>query len=164
MQADKHPFIFYFTVSLSIFFALWLLVLPMPLALQYFRPEWSCLLVVYWILTNPQQLSFGFAFMLGILQDIFEQSIWGANALALVVVAYVCTSSYRRVQSYSIWQQSLWVLVLVGLYQLTANAVVSLEGIHVSIEKQIPSLIVSAMLWSPLVFLARSTKKRLGLI
>jgi len=164
MQADKHPVLFFTTVSISVLLALWLLILPLPQTMQYFRPEWSCLLVVYWILVNPNHLGLGFAFLLGLLQDVFEQTIWGANALGLVVVAYVCVTSYRRVQRYSVWQQSLWILVLVGLYQVSANAIMRLGGTEVYLQNQVPSILVSGMCWPPFLFVARWLKKRLALI
>jgi rod shape-determining protein MreD len=164
MQADKHPVLFYCIVSASAFVALWLLILPLPFPAYYFRPEWGCLLLVYWVLSNPNHIGFGFAFIFGLLQDILEQNIWGANALGLVLVAYVCAAAHRRVQSYSVWQQSLWVLVLVGLYQLTANAVMRLEGTEIYLEKQIPALTVSAMCWPLLLFLAGFLKRRFGMM
>ncbi|MGQ9426186.1 rod shape-determining protein MreD [Gilvimarinus sp. F26214L] len=137
----------------SFLVALLLGVVPLPQGAAWFRPEFVALLVIYWTMALPDHMGVGMAFIVGLLQDLVESSALGQHALALVVVAYVCVLSYRRIRNYALWQQSGWVFILVGIHQLFWNWVNSLTGPSAqSLIFLLPALI-SALIW-PLVLLS----------
>jgi len=134
-------------VGSSFLVALVLAVLPIPDSWAWFRPEFVALLVIYWVLVLPQQVGVGVAFAVGIVQDIVEYSVLGTHALSLVAVAYVCVLAYRRIRNYALWQQSLWVFILVGLHQLFWNWIHNFSGNSAeSLIFLVPAL-VSALIW-----------------
>lgn len=115
------------------------------------RPEWVVLLSVYWLLALPYRLGLGVLCVIGLLQDLIEGSLLGHHALALVLIGYVCLLSYQRIRNYAIWQQAIWVFVLVGVHQLIGNWISSLSG-HESrgLSFLLPAL-SSALFW-PLIY------------
>lgn len=126
-----------------------LLVAVMPLASKFslLRPELVCLLVIYWIMAAPQHLGVAYAWMIGLLQDIVEGTIWGGHALALSVIAYICLVSYQRIRSYVIWHQAVWIFILVGTHQVIVNWVQGMAGYHGSVYLLLVPAVVSALCW-----------------
>jgi len=139
-------------VTITFVFALLLTVLPVDAELRWFRPEFITLLVIYWVLVMPQQLSLLRLWLLGCSVDLLVGSMLGQHALALMIVSYVCMLSYQRVRSYALWQQSTFVFLIVGLQQLVSNWVHSLSGsTPPSLVFLMPAL-VSALIW-PFLFI-----------
>ena len=103
----------------------------------------------------PHLFGIGTAWCIGLLQDVVVDGVWGANALALAIVAYVCQMSYRRLRTYGIAQQTIWVFVLVGVHQLFVNWVHSMDGYSMPARMMILSTAVSAAMWPLMVFLLR---------
>jgi len=135
-------------------------VYPLPDGYAFLRPELLCLLVIYWVMNSPQHLGMVFAWGVGLLQDILELGVWGAHALALTVIAYICLMSYQRIRSYSVWHQTLWVIVLVGLHQLIVNWVDRIAGYHSPPQELIVPAVVSALCWPPTLFLFKRVRLR----
>lgn len=134
-------------VTTTFVFALLLAVLPVDATLRWFRPEFITLLVIYWVLVMPQQLSLLRLWLLGCAVDLLVGSMLGQHALALMIVTYVCMLSYQRVRSYALWQQSTFVFLIVGLQQLVGNWVHSLSGsTPPSLVFLMPAL-ASALVW-----------------
>lgn len=140
-------------VALTFFIALLLSIYPLPASWAWFRPEFVAILVIYWIVTLPQQIGVGFAWTVGLVQDVVENATIGQHALALVPVAYVCLFSYQRMRNYALWQQSAWVFILVGLHQLFWHWVHSLGGTTADNLIFLVPALVSALIWPLMVIL-----------
>jgi rod shape-determining protein MreD len=140
--------------------ALLVAVYPLSPGVSIYRPELLCLLVIYWVLHNPHQVGVGVAWCLGLLQDLVEDGVWGGHALALALVAYIGTMSYRRLRTYSIGQQSFWIFVFVGIHQLFVNWIQGLNGYAAPARYMIVSALVSAACWPALVLLMRWVQRR----
>lgn len=139
-------------ITATFVLALLLTVFPVSATWRWFRPEFITLLVIYWVLVMPQQLSLLRIWLLGCAVDLLLGSMLGQHALALMVVTYICMLSYQRVRSYALWQQSAFVFLIVGLQQLVGNWVHSLSGsTPPSLVFLMPALI-SALVW-PFLFL-----------
>ena len=138
-------------ILLSFMVALWLSVLPMPHWLQWARPEWVTLVLIYWVIALPSRVGMTVAFIVGLVLDVLEGAILGQHALALVVVAYVSTLLHQRLRMFVVWQQAAMVFVLVGINQLVVQWVHSLGTLgDRSMTFLLPAL-VSALLW-PWIF------------
>ena len=122
-------------------------VFPLPLKLAMVRPEFVCLMVIYWIVNRPHEFGVTFACCVGLLQDVIELSVWGAHMLALTVIAYICQLSWQRIRSYSIWQQAMWIFVLVGTHQVIVGWVKGLGGYHSPMYLIVLPTLTSALLW-----------------
>lgn len=108
----------YLIVLISFFVSMVLAVFPMPHLLNYVRPEWVAMTLIFWILAAPSRVGILAGFAMGLLVDVLEGHLLGQSALALSLVAYLSLALYGRLRLYNPLQQSLVVFVLVGLYQL----------------------------------------------
>ncbi len=141
------------TIIVSYVLAILADIFPLPAVLVWFRPEWVCLVTIHWVLRFPHHVGMGTAWLAGFALDIIGGGIWGGNALALAVVAYICQMAYQRLRSYSLYQQALWVFVLVGVYQLFFNWIQALNGYSAPVHYMLISTTVSAACWPVLTLI-----------
>ena len=121
--------------------------MPLPDLLVWARPEWVVLILIYWVMALPHRVGLGSAFMLGILLDVVRGSVLGLSALSLTLIAFLVGLLYQRLRMFPLWQQSLMVLVLVGINQLLFHWMQSITGTTGdSLLFLLPSL-VSALVW-----------------
>ncbi|MCV6591057.1 MAG: rod shape-determining protein MreD [Marinobacterium sp.] len=121
--------------------------LPLPRVMDWARPEWVAMTLIFWILVLPHRVGMGTAFVVGLVLDLVRGSVLGLSALSLVTIAYATHLSYRRIMMYPLWQQGVLVLVLIGINQLLFHwmqMAVGMTGNNLLFL--LPSL-VSAILW-----------------
>lgn len=136
----------YMVILVSFFVAMVLAVFPMPHLLNYVRPEWVAMTLIFWILAAPSRVGILLGFSMGLLLDVLEGHLLGQSALGLSVIAYLSLALYGRLRLFNSLQQSLIVFVLVGLYQLIhywAESMIMGQGKAVLL---LPSL-GSAVIW-----------------
>lgn len=132
--------------------------MPLPDLLVWARPEWVMLMLIYWVMALPHRIGLGSAFLLGILLDVVRGSVLGLSALSLTLIAFLVLILYKRLRMFPLWQQSLMVLVLVGINQLLFHWMQSITGTTGdSLLFLLPSL-VSALVWPWLYLLLRSIR------
>ena len=95
------------SIYLTILVAMVLAILPLPPALDSFRPDWVMLVVIYWVLALPHRVNVGSAWLAGLLLDMLLGSTLGVRALALAIMAYVVASQFQKIRNFSVWQQAL---------------------------------------------------------
>jgi rod shape-determining protein MreD len=105
-------------ILLSFIFALLLTIIPLPLWVDRFRPDWLGLVLIYWCMALPQRVGVGTGWVMGLFLDAAKGTLLGQHALALAVVAFLTLKTYRRVRVLPLWQQSFSILVFLGLNQL----------------------------------------------
>lgn len=137
----------YIAIAVSVLIALVLSVYPLPMDLRWLRPEFVLLVAIYWIFYMPLTVSFSLLCLLGLFQDLLEGVPFGQHSLGLVIVAYICILSYQRVRNFSIWRQSAWIFVLVGIAQLTDNWVQGMAGRPLSGIQFLYPAFTSALIW-----------------
>src|SRR5678810_31881 len=76
--------------------ALILTLLPMPEWAVWIRPAWVLLVLIYWNMIAPEQISLGTAWMLGILLDVLTGSLLGEHAFALTIASYFVVKMHAR--------------------------------------------------------------------
>jgi rod shape-determining protein MreD len=92
--------------------ALLLSIVPLPDGLEWFRPYWVALVVIYWVLEEQQSIGLGTAFVVGIVLDILAATLLGLHALSLVVLVYLVRRFRSRLRFFPPWQQAMAVLAL----------------------------------------------------
>lgn len=127
-------------------------VYPIPHEAAVIRPELVCLLVIFWVTSLPQYMGIFYAWCIGLLQDIVEGAVWGAHAMALAVVAYICIMAYQRIKNYAVMHQTMWVFVLVGFHQVLVNWIQSMASYHGTTFDLLVSTAMSAIFW-PVVYI-----------
>jgi rod shape-determining protein MreD len=103
----------------SLILALILQILPVPSAVEAFRPDWVLACVVYWNIALPHRANIGTAFACGVMLDALLGSTIGSHAMAMTVVAYIAVANYSKLRNFSVWQQALVVGSLVMASKLS---------------------------------------------
>lgn len=136
----------------SFFVAALLLVMPLPDWLEYYRPEWVALTVIYWSMALPHKFGLISAWVLGFFVDVLEDSLLGLNGLVLALVAYMALSLYQRLRMFTMLQQASTIFILIGLHQLVSFWVLTVSNQNTSPNLMfLVSAVSSAIVW-PLVF------------
>lgn len=157
----KAPVVPLLVVWFTLLFALCLQVMPLAEGWQVYRPEWLGLMLVYWCMRAPDRVGVFHGFVLGLLLDLIEGVPLGQNALIFSLLAFLSALVYPRFRTYSLVQQAVLVLVLLGLIQLLEQWVRTLAGNYaIHLAFLIPSLI-SAVLWPWLATMFHALERRL---
>ena len=149
----------YGVILLTFIAAYVLAVVPLPVWLQWGRPEWVALTLIYWTIALPQRVGIVTALLLGLGLDVVKGSVLGQNALALVVVALLALLLYQRLRVYSLWQQSGVVFILVGINMLICQWVQKLEGLSLLPRLFLLPALTSALLWPVILHVLRGLRR-----
>lgn len=150
----------YWVILGSFFIALVLAILPLPGWLQWGRPEWVALVLIYWVIALPHRVGLLTAVLLGIMVDALEGAVLGQNALAMIVVAALALTLYQRLRVYNLWQQSAVVFVLVGIEQMICQWVQTLQGAGATSLMFLLPALSSALLWPFVLHSLRGARRR----
>jgi rod shape-determining protein MreD len=150
----------YAVIFLTFVVAYVLAVMPLPLWLQWARPEWVALTLIYWCIALPQRVGIAVGLVLGVILDVLEGSVLGQNAFALVVVALLSQILYQRLRVYSLAQQAGVVFILVGINQLICQWVQNIEGVSALPRLFLLPAVTSALLWPVILLSLRSVRRR----
>ncbi|OAM31141.1 rod shape-determining protein MreD [Eikenella longinqua] len=114
-------------VAFSFLLVLLLDFIPVPPPWVYPLPDFTLILLAYWLLHRPQLIGIGAAFCIGLLVDIGSNSLLGQHALAYTVAAFLIERKRRQIALNSFgWQAvamagamlaSQTVIFLVSLFQ-----------------------------------------------
>ena len=108
-------------IVISFLIAFILTIFPLPDWAEWLRPPWVLLVLVYWILAEPQRVGFFIAWLVGLIVDVLTrtlQDLLGVLALVFVLVSYFLLRFHARIRLFYFWQQAVVVFGLVFFYQL----------------------------------------------
>ncbi len=122
------------------------------------RPDFVALVLLYWCMHKPYRVGIGVSWVIGILADVADASLFGQHALAYSVLAFGGIVLHRRMQMFDLRQQTLQIFPLLLLtYAVYAAVHWQMRG-YVSWEYFLGCL-VSALLWAPLTILLQSLRR-----
>ena len=108
----------YLLISVSLFLALVMALMPLPLSTDIFRPDWVLLVLMYWSLALPHRVNIGWAWVTGLIIDLASGSPLGVNSLCYSICIYITVSNFQKIRNFSIWQQAVLVGLFLALYHL----------------------------------------------
>lgn len=147
-------------IFLSLVIALALTILPMPQFLEIFRPEWTALILLYWIMALPYRVGVNVAWLLGLCLDVLKGALLGQHALAMALIAYLMLNMHLRIRIYPLWQQAVMVGLLLLIYQGVLLWIYGLTGtLDPSWSYWAPSLL-GAFLWPWILITLRDIRRR----
>ena len=150
----------YAVILLTFFAAGVLAVLPLPAWLQWGRPEWVALTLIYWCIALPHRVGIATGLVVGGGVDVLEGAILGQNALAMVVVALLSLLLYQRLRVYSLWQQAGVVFILVGISEMICQWTQNLEGVGILPRLFLLPALTSALIWPVVLHVLRGLRRR----
>ena len=110
-------------IIVSLLIAALLEVVPFPEAINWIRPEWMLLVLVYRVLALPRRIGVLWGFGVGLYYDVLVGATLGQWGLAFALGAYVMLAAYKRMRVFTSLQQCAVVFLLIGTVSLLAYSV-----------------------------------------
>jgi len=143
----------HWVLPVSLLVALLLGLLPLPPLLQPLRPYWLALVVAYWVIEDPNRVGLGFAFLVGLLADLSFGSLFGEQALRLLVMAFILQRFRARLRFFPLSQQAL------AIGGLLLNDRIIVAAVQIVLGKpSLPTMfwlapLAGMVLWAPVFLL-----------
>ncbi|MDR0769981.1 MAG: rod shape-determining protein MreD [Burkholderiales bacterium] len=150
-------------ITVTLLVALLIDLIPLSDAFMPWRPEFVALTLLYWCTWAPRFVGVSVGFLLGLVMDVANGSLLGQHALAYTLLAFGADYFRRRVVSFPMWQQMVFVALLLELCVLVVFLIRMMSG------GALPGMVyfivppVSALLWPLLQFLLRWQQRHAAL-
>lgn len=131
---------------------------------NWVRPDFTVMVMVYWIIAMPEKLGVLAAAAIGLIQDGLTASYIGEHVIAYSVVGGISVLAYQRLRVYDVWQQAGFVFLLIGLSNLILYWISMLIGSNNNGWWFLLSAFISALLWPWLMIMLRAFRRQLGLV
>ena len=116
-------------IIVTMLLALLLNLIPLPGWLSSATPDFVAVIVLYWSVFQAHRVGLWPAWVLGLLMDVADASLFGQHALAYCVAAFAGIFLHRRIQMFPMSYQIAHVLAILAgqqalhlLIRLIANA------------------------------------------
>lgn len=130
--------------------ALMLTVAPLPNYAAVLRPAVVVIVVLYWSTMTPQVGGILLGFLMGLLLDVITGAQLGQHALALSFAAFLAIRLHLLTRAKPIFQQALFVLIALVLYETILWAIDGWSGRPMNSPTRWAHAATGALLW-PLV-------------
>lgn len=137
-------------VVLTLSFAFVANLLPFSGMALAVRPDFFALVLLYWAIHQPRWIGVGAAWACGLLTDVVEANLFGQHALAYAILGFAAEFFRLRVQRFPLWQQALYVLVLLLVAQLVVMVLRLMSGAAPPSFAFFLSSLTSVLLWPAL--------------
>jgi rod shape-determining protein MreD len=99
-------------IAVTLLAALVLDLFALPGALQQIRPDFIALTLIYWVVYHPRRVGFLPAWIMGLIMDVADGSLFGQHALAYAVLMYLAIVLHRRIVMFGMRHQIVHVLAI----------------------------------------------------
>jgi len=138
-------------------------IIPLPQALESFRPDWVAMVTVYWVMALPNRVGVIFAWFIGLFMDVLNGTLLGIHAISMSLVAYLTLMTYHRLRLFPRWKQAINVMVMVGIGRLLTLLLNSLVvPMEVNFTYWLP-LIGVVIFWPWLFILLRDLRRQFNI-
>jgi rod shape-determining protein MreD len=142
----------------SIIIALFLNGLPWEGLWLMLRPDFVAVVMLYWCTHKPLRVGIGMSWMVGMLADVADASLFGQHALSYTVLAFGGVVLSRRIRMFDLREQTTQVsLILLLTYATYALVHWQVNG-HVAWVYFLGCL-TSTLLWAPMSTLMQSMRQ-----
>ena len=93
-------------IILSLMVGLFLNLLPIQGDLLMLRPDFVALVLLFWGTYQPQRVGISIAFVMGLLMDVGNSSMFGQHALAYSVMLFIAFLLRRRLHVFGLLKQA----------------------------------------------------------
>jgi rod shape-determining protein MreD len=148
----------------TLLIALLIDLFPLSGTLSLWRPEIVALTLLYWCTWAPRFVGVSTGFLLGLMMDVANGSALGQHAFAYTLLAFGADYFRRRVVSFPMWQQIVFVALLLELCALVVFLARMMSGGALSsglVYFMVP--LVTALLWPLMQFLLQWQQRRAAL-
>ena len=83
-------------IIFTLLVALMASIMPMPLSVDAFRPDWVLVVLLYWCLALPTKVNVITAWVMGFLLDVLLGSVLGLHAAAMALSVYIIAGNFQK--------------------------------------------------------------------
>jgi rod shape-determining protein MreD len=149
-------------ILISLILTFMLDILPFPSELIWLRPDFTLLVLIYWILQTPDRVGIGWAFFVGLFFDLLTGTLLGEHALVFVCIAYFLAKFHHQLRVSPSAQRLIVVVAWVIFYKVMILIVQHFVGQSVPVFLYLLSIFTSIVAWLLIEgCLDRITQKRL---
>ncbi len=153
----------YLVIYISLLVALVLMILPLPDWVQFYRPNWIALILIYWSMALPKRVGLWFAFFTGIILDTSMGTLLGQHTLALIIIIFINLNFYLRIRVLALAQQAVYIFVLLLINQVVVVWVEGILGRPTPLLAFFGAPIIGMLIW-PWVFVILRDIRRKALV
>ncbi|GLX83346.1 rod shape-determining protein MreD [Thalassotalea eurytherma] len=146
-------------ILLTLLLSLIAAIMPMPITLDTFRPDWVLVVTMYWAIALPSRVNVITAWVMGLLLDILLGSTLGVHAAAMATTIFIASGNFQKIRNFSLWQQSLVVGVLASLFHLIVFWLQRFLTDVVFLPSYLYPVLTSMVLWPWAFLLLRKTRQ-----
>ena len=147
-------------IAFSFFVSYMLMAMPLPDWAANWRPTWVTMVLIYWCMALPKRVGIGVAWVLGVLLDVQQGTIFGQNALGMTIIAYIITMSYQRIRVFSLAQQAMLICIFLAFFHLITLCINGLLGFPVRHWTFWMPALTSMIIWPWLFILLRDIRRK----
>ena len=137
------------------------LVVPLPEFLTFFRPPWLSLSVIFFSIMTPAGFGIFSAFIIGLLADVLQGNIFGGNAMALSLIAYLSYRFHLQIRVFPMWQMMLSVLLMLLLNELLVLWAEGIQGQMTFNYVRWLGIVIGALIWPIFMALLLNLKSKI---
>ena len=134
-------------VLITLMVGLMLTIMPLPDAIEAFRPNWLALLMIFWAMQLPRTWSVGSAWIVGIVLDVSYGTLLGQHALALCLVVFATVRFHLLMRVFPMSQLSATVFALLTLYQFVLYWVNGVAGVTAPAMTYWAPVLTGTLVW-----------------
>lgn len=146
-------------ILFTLLIALMASIMPMPLSVDAFRPDWVLIVLMYWCMALPGRVNIITAWVMGFIMDVLLGSVLGVHAAAMAISIYIVVGNHQKIRNFSIWQQALIIGVLAALYHLVVFWLQRFLIDVVFLPNYLYPVITTIVLWPWLFYLLRKVRR-----
>ena len=140
----------YFFIGITIFFAFLLEVFVSNFfELSVYLPL-TLMVLIYWNMALPKNIGLIWAMIFGFCLDINQEILLGSHVILFLFISYFTQRYFHRLRALYTVQQSLFVAIIVLIYQIFLIFFLS-EFIDTIIIELVLMTVMAALIW-PIIF------------
>lgn len=139
-------------IIFSFFIALMLMIFPLPEHLVWIRPQFTMLVLIYWVVTLPHRIGVATGWCVGLLMDVLMGGLLGEYALGMSFIAYFAYRLHARIRMFPMFQQMFCVLILVGMAEIMVFGLNYFNGEPLDLTHQWLPIVTTTLCW-PIVYI-----------
>lgn len=151
-------------IPATLLLALFLSAMPYPDWAKFARPDWVTLVLFYWCLAIPRRVGVGCGWIMGLLLDLMQYTLFGQQAVGKALVALVAVSAHRRLRLYRAWQQCAVILVIASIDVAVVVWVHHLANDVAFRPHYWQGALTTALLWPLVYVLLRTLRRHSGIV
>lgn len=149
-----------YVIIITLLIALIGSIMPLPMSVDVFRPDWVLLALCYWCLALPTKTNVVTAWLFGLVLDVLLGSTIGIHAASLAICVYIIAANYQKIRNFSVWQQALTIGLVTALHHLLLFWLKRLLSDVVFLPSYLYPTISSVVLWPWVYFILRKVRRR----